>query len=153
MSDPNESEPNAEPCEPTAEPPKPTTPPAKLNLSREAIKAADDRKLVPLDVPEWGGTVYIRTLTGREMDLLQQTTVKTKGKNVTENLANFRARVAIACVTDDAGKDLFLVTDLQWLTEKSAKPLTRIYNLALELNGVTADDVDELTKNCEGGPS
>ena len=36
-------------------------------LTKEAILAADDLPREKVDVPEWGGEVYVRALTGAQM--------------------------------------------------------------------------------------
>lgn len=135
------------------EPPPAACTPATLKLTRQQILAADDHRREPLDVPEWGGTVYVRTLTGNEIDRLQATMQQTNGKSRRQNLDNFRARLAIATVCDENGGDLFQVGDVAALALKSAKPLTRVFNLAIKLNGISEDDVEELTKNSDSVPS
>ena len=37
-------------------------------LNREAILAAEDLPRELVEVPEWGGAVYVRALTGAERD-------------------------------------------------------------------------------------
>ena len=56
----------------------------KKILSKADILRADDIKTIEVAVPEWGGSVLLRGLTGRERDLfeesiLDQTGKKTKG--------------------------------------------------------------------------
>ena len=36
------------------------------SLSRTDILGAKDLGLTPVEVPEWGGTVYVRSMTARE---------------------------------------------------------------------------------------
>jgi hypothetical protein len=44
-----------------------------------------------VSVPEWGGEVVVRALTGAERDAFEQSTIEQRGKSVKTNLANIRA--------------------------------------------------------------
>ena len=65
-------------------------------LSKDQILAADDRKREQVDVPEWGGHVFIGTMSSRRRDRFEALQYQTNGKAVELNLQNFRARQAAA---------------------------------------------------------
>ena len=48
-------------------------------LTRDEILGADDLKTESVKVPEWGGTVLVRELTGAERDEWEASVVKTNG--------------------------------------------------------------------------
>jgi hypothetical protein len=60
---------------------------------------------------------------------------------------DIRARLAVATVCDDAGQLVFSETDIPALSGKSARALDRIFAMAARVNGISAEDVDELRKN------
>lgn len=130
-------------------------------LTREAIKAADDRKIEPVEVPEWGGMLYVRGLSGAERDayevaLLDQKKSKS-GKILSQevNLRNLRAKLIVRCAIDsddpDKAKPLFTLDDIDWLGTKSGAALQRVYKVASELSGLSAEDVEELTEELGEG--
>jgi len=42
-----------------------------MTLNKEQILRADDLKTEEVDVPEWGGSVRVRVLTGTERDAFE----------------------------------------------------------------------------------
>ena len=122
-------------------------------LSRDEILSKDDRKTEEVHVPEWGGSVLVRSLSGRERDAFEASTVKTKGNKQEQNYDNFRARFVALCVVDEHGKPLFASKhDVMLLGNKSVAALQRIFNKAQEINGMTEQDVEDLTESFEEAP-
>ncbi|MFR9807063.1 hypothetical protein ACL02T_32920 [Pseudonocardia sp. RS010] len=114
-------------------------------LTRQQIESADDLQTQDVDVPEWGGTVRIRPLTGRERDRLESSLMGTNGKVSTSKLALFRARVAAMCMIDEDGERLFGDADVEVLGAKSAAALHRVAEAAQKLSGLSKEDVEDLT--------
>jgi len=96
-------------------------------LTKEQILTADDKKRQLVHCPEWGGDVYVRTMTGTERDAFEQAIV---GDGTQRNWQNVRARLAALTVTGDNGKRLFTDADVGALGQKSAKTLDRIFGVA-----------------------
>src|SRR5262245_43050975 len=107
-------------------------------LTRDAILAADDLKRVWVDTPEWGGGVWVRLLTGTERDKFESDNVRFSGSGKDRkgepNLANIRARLAVLCCCDEAGKRLFADADAEALGRKAGPVLDRIFDKAAALN-------------------
>lgn len=123
-------------------------------LSREQILGAEDRKTEDVAVPEWGGTVRVRGLSGIERDAYELSMVQlgADGSRQTR-LDNLRGRlVAMACI-DDEGNRIFTDADAHALGEKSAAALERVFDVARRLSGLTEDDVEELAEGFGGAPS
>ena len=116
-------------------------------LGAADILDADDIKTQRVPVPEWGGDVLVKTLTGKERDAFESTIVdmKLKGKDRQVNLENFRAKLVIASLVDEAGNKLFSPKQLEQLAQKSAAALHRCFKVAQEMSGFGEDDVEELT--------
>lgn len=117
-----------------------------MYLSRDDILKSDDLATEDVDVPEWGGVVRIRGLTGTQRDGFEASVVKMNGPNKQYNLANIRARFVALCVVDDEGKRLFSDQDVKQLGEKSATALERVWTAARKLSGMSDDDVEELAE-------
>ena len=113
-------------------------------LSKDAILKADDLPKELVDVPEWGGSVYVRTLRGNERDHSEQSLV---GKKQKTSLENVRARFAVLTICDENCTRLFTDGDAKALGEKSAAALDRVFAVAQRLNGFSQDDVEDLAKN------
>lgn len=125
-------------------------------LSKDQILAAEDLVTEDVEVPEWGGTVRVRMMTGAERDSFEDSLTQTKGKNVKTNLANLRARLVARTVVDEAGKRMFTDAEAGVLGQKSAAALDRVFEAARRLNGMTEADVEELTEDFpeeDGGAS
>lgn len=126
-------------------------------LSRDKILAADDLTRELVHVPEWGGSVYVRTLTGSERDAYEESLTKERitrrgrrtERHRTIDLQNARARLCALTIVDLDGKRLFSDADVRELGQKSASALTRVAEVAQRLSGLTDDDVDELTGNSD----
>lgn len=122
-------------------------------LSKEAILAVNDVQFEDVAVPEWGGTVRVKSLSGSERDALEASMIEGKGKNANVNLANLRAKLVARSIVDGEGRRIFEDTDIAELGKKSAAALNRVYEVAQRLSGITQEDVDELTKNSEAAQS
>jgi hypothetical protein len=122
-------------------------------LTRDQILAADDITTEDVEVPEWGGTVRVRGMSGTERDAFEAASLKGKGKNRDVNLANLRARLVAASIVDEQGQKLFDARDVAALGRKSAAALGRVFDVAQRLAGLSDEDVDELTEDFPDDPS
>lgn len=122
-------------------------------LNRTAILEVKDIKTEILTVPEWGGDVIVKGLSGTERDSFEAECVQGKGKNQTVNLVNLRARLVARSLVDENGQRLFEDRDVDLLGKKSAQALSRVFERAQVLSGLTNSDVEELAKNSESDQS
>jgi len=113
-------------------------------LTAEEILAVSDLKTEDVEVPEWGAIVTIRSLTGVERDKLETAMVTEKGGSRTVNFTNFRAKLIAASAIDEAGRQLFIPTQVEALGRKNAQALSRLFNVASRLSGYSEEDVKEL---------
>ena len=111
-------------------------------LTRDRICACDDLKRELVDIPEWGGSVYVRVMTGVERDAVEGLYVKNK-------YDNYRAAVAVACACDESGKSIFQSEDVAKLGEKSGTALVRIFDAAMAINKLLSEHVETAAKNSE----
>lgn len=122
-------------------------------LNREQILAVQDTKYEDLPVPEWGGTVRIRMLSGYERDKFEESNfVQKRGKQVL-SLENIRARLVSLCVVGEDGKRVFSDLDVMALGRKSSAALDRVFEAAKKLNRFSEDDIEEMVGNSQSGPS
>ena len=121
-------------------------------LNRKAILDSEDLKTEEIFIPEWNGSVFVRTLTGQERDEFEESMFRGKERKEA-NFRNLRARLVALTVVDEAGKRLFNLDDMEILGRKSSRALDRIFDVAQRLAGFTGEDIKELEKNSESGPS
>ena len=116
-------------------------------LDKKTILNADDLPREKVTVPQWGGDVFVRTLTGTERDDFEQSCLNSKGKSKEMNLKNIRARLCVLCLCEENGTRLFDARDVDDLGKKSASALDLIFAVAQKLNGLAGEDVEELAGN------
>jgi hypothetical protein len=119
----------------------------RMRLSKDDILKAEDIVTEEVDVPEWGGSVMVRGLTGRERDEFEASIMERRGKRTFPNTANVRAKLVARCTIGDDGQRLFQDSDAEDLGKKSAAAMDRIYTVAAKLSGMTDEDVEELVEN------
>ena len=108
-------------------------------LTKDQIFAADDLVHTDVEVPEWGGVVRVRTMTGKERQQFQKSAQKDG-----EPTEDFMERLIVACAVDKDGDALFTSDDVKALSEKSAAALERVFKSAAKLNGLTQEELDEI---------
>ena len=114
-------------------------------LTRDEILKAEDIDTQEVDVPEWGGTVLVKGLSGRQRDEFEGSMVERRGRRAVLNTANMRAKLVAWSVVDETGKRLFTNADIQDLGEHSAAAVDRVYSVAAKLSGLGDEDVEEAT--------
>lgn len=124
-----------------------------MPLSKDDILKVEDMKRELVSVPEWGGDVLVRTMTGCERDQFERELFP-DGVNAPQDLSNFRARLASYCLCDEDGQRLFTNTkDVAALSKKGYAALDRILVAAKRLNGIGEEEVEALAGNSGSGHS
>jgi hypothetical protein len=120
-------------------------------LTKDQILKADDLSFEEVEVKEWGGTVRVRMMTAGERDdyesAIYDFNLDDKDATATFKRENFRAELVIRTVCDDKGKLMFSKGDIPALSGKGARPVQKLFNIASKLNGISAEDEEELVKN------
>lgn len=118
-------------------------------LTRDQILGMADLRIEAVDVPEWGGVVYVRNLNGKGRDLFEGSRVKLKSDNKSVELSydNTRARLVALSACDASGVLLFTEADVLALGEKNASALDRIFDVAQRLSGLRPEDAETNAKN------
>ncbi len=127
-------------------------------LTREQILQADDLTTEIVEVPEWGGSVIVRGLTGLERGKFQSSLISQDGKVVEGrkktrkpafgiDISFAEIRLVAYCVVDKKGKRIFSDRDVKALGEKSGLALSRVGDVAQRLSGLDKSDLQELTEN------
>jgi len=116
-------------------------------LSKKDILLANDTVIKKVHIPEWGGDVYVRSMSGEQRDQFEALIVTNRN-----SVENFRAKLASMTVCDEAGNLIFTEADIKELSKKSAAALQRIFIASQKLSRITPNDVVELTEALEENP-
>jgi hypothetical protein len=119
-----------------------TTPaPVLKELTAADFRAQKERprRTEKVEAPELGGFLYVRALTGLELDRLDDALTDDRGKPIVENT---RAKYFAMCVSDAAGKALFSFTpaEVAEIGFWDGDLLNRVYDAAVRLNRRRASD-------------
>ena len=118
-----------------------------MALSKAAILAANDLKLSDaVEVPEWGGEVYFKTLTGTERDAFEESYSQ-------ERMKQFRARFLVLSLCDEKGQRLFEDSDVAEIGNKSAIVVNRLFEAGWSHNAFTQEAVEQLGEGSPDGQS
>lgn len=116
-------------------------------LSKSEILRPDELPFEDVEVPEWGGSVRVRVMTGAEKDAWEASIYQMKADGATFNQDNFRASLVSRTLSDESGPLDFSPLEILELGNKSSIALDRVFNAARRINRITKEDQDELTKN------
>ncbi len=109
-------------------------------LTAEDILAAEDIETVDVHVPEWNGTVKLRSLSGEEAARFVESFPP--GERQTASAVNI---VALCAIKED-GTPLFTQKQVEELKKKSLRAIMRLQKETLRINGLSEEGLKE-TKN------
>jgi hypothetical protein len=105
-----------------------------VSLTREQILASrHDRKPVPFDVPEWGGTIWLRVLSAADQLAISE---GLEARNVP-------LRVLVTCIVDDEGNRIFADDDADELAKEDFPIIMRVFGQAAKLNGLSNVELED----------
>ena len=108
-----------------------------MALSKKAILEAKDIKTKEVEVPEWGGSVCIRVISGADRDVFEQAYSEKK-------MDAFRTRFLVLTLCDTSGERLFTNDEVEALNGKSSKVLNRLFDAAWEFMAFSPAAVEAL---------
>jgi hypothetical protein len=122
-------------------------------LSKDQILQADDHHHEVVSVPEWGGEVRMRSLTGTERDAYEGGLTRQVGNKQVVDAKNARAKlVALSAVNED-GTPLFATADVLKLGSKNSAALQRLFDAACRLSGFSEEDMKEMEEGFGSAPN
>ena len=123
-------------------------------ISKEAVLAAQDIKIEEVQVPEWGGSLCVKVMTGPEREdysvgLARQVGPKGEVETVEQRQA-MKSGLLQHTVCDENGVLVFTKEDMPAIMGKSSVVLDRLFSKAMDLNGLSELARQELLKNSAG---
>lgn len=109
-------------------------------INKQQIIEAKDCPVEAVDIPEWGGNAYIKTLTGAERMSLE--------RDIARDESDALFRVVCATLSDNKGQLIFNYPDeIELLKTKSVKVVQRLFKESLRVNAMRPEDVEDAAKN------
>lgn len=123
-------------------------------LNRAAILAANDLSTQTVSIPEWGGDVIVRTMTGTQRDAYEASLLtKDAAGKLSVDTQHLRAKLVVFTAVDEAGQPLFKLDDIPALAGKNAAAIERISAAAQRINGLSKEAIADAEKNSVSGQS
>ena len=109
-------------------------------LTKDQIAGADDRKSSELEVPEWGGSIKIRSMSGAQAETYIKSAQEISGLDAVMLLVSFS-------VVDEKNELMFpSPEDLKVLGEKNMLVMKRVADECIIVNGLNQEVVAEELK-------
>lgn len=112
---------------------------------KDVILSANDRKTEQVEVDEWGTTVGVRSLSGKERATIMKLTVDKKGNVDTEKL--YSILLTNSLYDPETNEPIFSEEDADALLEKNASVLERLGQVAFRLSGFGEQALVNAEKN------
>ncbi len=126
-------------------------------LTREQMLEAVRHATIERDrltVPELGGEVWVRGMSGTERDQFEEGLRIRKGKRAGQSdLRNFRAQLAVRVLVTDEGARILTNADAEIFGKLPAGVLDRIISRCTELSGKADEEIDDLKNGSAPAPS
>ena len=108
--------------------------PSAADRLRDKIRQASDIDSEIVDVPEWGVKVEVRSMTGLQRSRYLKRVGGDAGEVDFEVL--YPLLLVSTCHDPESGERLFTEDDVDWLNEKSSRPVERLATVANRLSGL-----------------
>ena len=113
-------------------------------LTLDQILNINDIETEEVEIPEWGGSVKVKAMSGAERDKYLKMVM---GKDGKPDMQKILAKLVIMTVVNEENELMFNNGHMDMLNKKSAKALEKISKVSMRLAGLTQDDIEEAVKN------
>ncbi len=111
---------------------------------KDKILSANDTTKEMVEVPEWGVTIEVRSMTGAARARIMSLSLDESGQS---DISKVYPEVIIGCCFDpETGEAVFTSDDREMLMHKNAAALDKLATVASELSGFTDKAVDKAGK-------
>lgn len=114
-------------------------------LSREEILSKRDLKREKVNIPEWGGDIYVSEFSAEARDQWEQEIIDCGQKK--QKMINARARLIVLTVVDENYNRIFKDSDIQSIGQLSAEAIDKAVVVSQRLNGLTEKELKSAEKN------
>ncbi len=119
-------------------------------LNAQQILSVDDAIIEVHQVPQWGGAVYVKSITAAQRGQIEAEAAhykESKGKN-SSFAEEFTVHMAFLGMCDEAGNRLFTTKEqLAELKKRNAAAIAGVAAHVQRLSGFSKEDIEALEKN------
>jgi len=118
-------------------------------LSKEQILAAIDRPDVAtrdVEVPELGGTVRVREMTGALRNRVEAAYATIRNGGDSKSLDSMTAQLIAGCVVDESGKPILSLADAKRMFASRPRAVFRLRDAILEISATDDEDMEALAE-------
>jgi hypothetical protein len=117
------------------------------DLTLDDFRKKRPRTLRSVYLPGLGGTAYLQSLYGDELERWEDSRISQRGSSVKVNAENTRASLLVLALVSADGRPLgFTEEDIQAIGQQSALDLNLLYDAACEMNGLRPSDLEALNR-------
>lgn len=128
---------------------------SELLTAQQILAAAETREVATKDVsvPELGGKVRVRELSGSMRNRLEATYATIRGGGDSKALDNVTAQIVAACLVDDRDRPMLTVNEVKRLAAAQPKVVFRLRQAIVDISAIDEDDLGDLEEVFEEGPN
>ena len=118
-------------------------------LTAEQLTRPLPRRFERVELPEFGedAHVFVKGFTAREKGRFETSLQNKKGNRDKARVQEVRERLLVATVCDEDGTLIMSADDVSELGNQDSGVVSRLFDVAMRLCGMSDDDVEELAGN------
>ena len=120
-------------------------------LSKFDIFEASNQQREKVEIPEWGGYVYVTAVSAADWVSFQDETAKGKDEGGKADASLWMGRVLARTIVDEDSQRLFDDADAEELMKKPLTIINRLFRASDKLNDFTGRGLQNAEKNFEAG--
>ena len=105
-------------------------------LDKATILSRAKPKVQEIDLPEWGGSVFLREITAGQRDRYDAWQIEQSGAS---KYYDIRARLLVLCICDPDGNRLFSDNEMVEITNLPAQAIDKLWDAACHIVGLRGD--------------
>lgn len=121
-------------------------------LSKEAIRKVRDCKVVEVEMPEWDGSVCLKSMSGKErVEMVNLLNGKKKEDVTPEDGFKSQFSILSVCIVNEDGTRMFDTGDEagEAFGDKSFASIDHLFAEALKVSGLNPEAVTEAAENLD----
>lgn len=125
-------------------------------LTHEQILAAMERREVAtteVHIPELGGSVKVREMSGSLRNRLEATYATIRGGGDAKALDTVTAQIVAMCVLDDSDRPMMTVNEVKRLAAACPKAVFRMREAIIDISATDQSDLEDLEQVFDGAQS
>lgn len=117
-------------------------------LSRDDILSTNDLETQEVEVDQWGGSIYVREMTGSDQDYWESELIEYNADGQPDlTTDNARAKLLVRCIVDEDGNRLLQDEDAGDLGDQSNRVIDRLFTTLMQISTADVPELDELAGN------